>query len=71
MQNSMTGFYVEHKSFTLASSLHSHNKKVSKKLNFIIGRPRTRLRLNSFRYLGPRFWYTVPENLKKLKKRWV
>ena len=37
MQNSMTGFYVEHKSFTLASSLHSHNIKFSKKFNFIIG----------------------------------
>ena len=31
MQNSMTGFDVEHKSFTLASSLHSHNTRFSKK----------------------------------------
>ena len=55
MQNSMTGFGVEHKSFTLAISLHSHNKRFSKKLNFITERPKTRLGLNSFRYLGPRF----------------
>ena len=30
MQNSMTGFDVEHKSFTLASSLHSPNTRFSK-----------------------------------------
>ena len=68
MQNSMTGFDVEHKSFTLTSSLHSHNTRFSKKLNFITERPRTRLGLNSFRYLGPRFWSSVPENFKNLKK---
>ena len=60
----MTGFDVEHKSFTLASSLHSHNTRFSKNLNFIT----ERLGLNSFRYLGPRFWSSVPENLKNLKK---
>ena len=30
MQNSLTGFDVEHKSFTFASSLHSHNTRFSK-----------------------------------------
>ena len=65
MQNSITGFYVEHKSFTLAISLYSHIKTFSKKLNFIIGRPRTRLGLNSFSYLSQRFWSGVPENWKK------
>ena len=64
----MTGFDVEHKVFTLASSLHSHNTRFSKNLNFIIGCPRTRLGLNSFRYLSPRFWSSVPENLKYFKK---
>ena len=62
MQNSTTGFEVEHKSFTLASSLHSHNTSLSKKLNFITERPRTRLGLNSFRYSGTRFRSSVPEN---------
>ena len=57
----MTGFDVEHNSFTLGSSLHSHNTK----LNFITERPRT----NSFRYLGPRFLSSVPENLKKIKRK--
>ena len=43
IQNSMTGFHVDHKSFTLASSLHSHNTRFSKKLNFVTERPRTRV----------------------------
>ena len=68
MQNSMTGFDVEHKTFTLTSSLHSHNTRFSEKLNFISERPRTRLGLNYFRYSGPRFWSSVTDNFKKLKK---
>ena len=64
----MTGFDVEHKSFTLPSCRHSHITRISKKLNFITERPRTILGLNSFKYSGPRFWSSVPENLKKLKK---
>ena len=67
MKNSMTGFNVEHKKFTLASFLHSYNTRFSKKLNFITERPRTRLGLNSCRHLGPRFWSSVPKNLKKYK----
>ena len=59
----MTGFDVKHKSFTLASSLHSYGTRFFKKLNFIIRGPRTRLGLNSFRY--KRFWSSVPETLKK------
>ena len=35
MLNSTTEFDVEHKSFTFASSLHSHNTRFPKKLNFI------------------------------------
>ena len=54
--------------FTLASSLHSHNTRFCKKLSFFTARPRTRLGLNSFRYLGPRFWSSFRENKKKLKK---
>ena len=64
----MTGFDVKHKSFTLISSLHSHNTTFSKKLNFITEKPRTRLGLNSFRYLSLRIWSSVPENLKYFKK---
>ena len=64
MQNSMTQFDVKDKSFSFASFLHSHNTRFSKKLNFITERPGTRLGLNSFRYLGPRFWTCVPENEK-------
>ena len=59
IQNNMTGFDVEHKSFTLTSSLHSHNTRFSKKINFITKRPR--LGLNSFRFLGQKFWSSVPE----------
>ena len=73
IQNSITGFDVEHKSFTLTSSLHLHYTRFSKKLNFITERHRTRLGLNFFRYFGPRFWSSVPESLKKIKKdefRW-
>ena len=62
MQKSMTGFDVEYKSFTLASSLHSHKTRFSKKINFITERRKTILGLNSFRDLGPRFWPSVPEN---------
>ena len=66
MQNSMTEFEVEHKkTFILASSLHSHNTKFSKKLYLITERHRTRLCLNSIRFLGPRFWLSVPEKKKK------
>ena len=52
MQNSMPGFEVEHESFTLSISLHLHNIRFPEKLNFITGRPRIRVGLNSFRYLG-------------------
>ena len=62
MKNNMPGFHVGHKSFTLACTLHSLNTWFSKKLNFITERLRTRLGLNSFRYLGPKFWSSVPEN---------
>ena len=52
----------------LASSAHSHNTRFSKKKNFITERPRTRLGLNCFKYLGPKFWSSVPETFKNLKK---
>ena len=68
MRNTITGFDVEHNRFTLASSVHSHNTRFSKKMNFITERPRTRLGLNCFRYLGPKFWSSVPETFKNLKK---
>ena len=66
MRNTITGFDVEHNRFTLASSVHSHNTRFSKKMNFITERPRTRQ--NCFRYLGPKFWSSVPETFKNLKK---
>ena len=68
MRNTITGFDVDHNRFTLASSAHSHNTRFSKKKNFITERPRTRLGLNCFKYLGPKFWSSVPETFKNLKK---
>ena len=68
MRNTITGFDVDHNRFTLASSAHSHNTRFSKKMNFITERPRTRLGLNCFKYLGPKFWSSVPEAFKNLKK---
>ena len=68
MCNTITGFDVDHNRFTFASSAHSHNTRFSKKKNFITERPTTRLCLNCFKYLGPKFWSSVPETFKKLKK---
>ena len=68
MQNTIRGFEVDHNCFTPVSSLHSHNTRFSKKSNFILERPRTLLGLSSFRYLGPKLWSSVPENIKNLKK---
>ena len=64
MHNTITGFDVEQNRFTLASSVHSHNIRFSRKINFINKRPR-RLGLNCFRYLGPKFWCTF-KNLKNI-----
>ena len=63
----MTGFDVEHNRFTLTSSVYSHNTRFSKKMNFITQRHGTKLGVNCFRYLGPKFWTSVPEKLKTLK----
>ena len=63
----MYGLNVEHKSFTLASSLHSHNIIFFKTFNVITERLRRRLGLNFFRYLGLKLWSSFPENLKHLK----
>ena len=69
MGNTKTSFDVHHNRFTLASSAHSHNTRFSKKKkNFITVRPRTRLGLNCFKYLGPKFWSSVSETFKNLKK---
>ena len=68
MQNTISGFEVDHKCFTPVSSIHSHNTRFSKKSNFVLERPRTLLGLSSFRYLGPKLWSSVPENIKNLKK---
>ena len=67
MLNTLRGFEVDHSCFTPISIVHSHNTRHSKNNNFVVERPRTRLGLNSFRYLGPKLWSSVPENLKKLK----
>ena len=70
MRNTITGFNVGHNRFTFASSIHSHSTRFSKKKkNFITKRPNTRLGLNCFIYLDPKFWSSVPENFKNLKKR--
>ena len=68
MPNTITGFDVEHNRFMFARSVFSHTTRFSKKTNFITERPRRILGLNCFRYLGPKFWSSVPENLKNLKK---
>ena len=39
MHNTIRGFDVEHNRFTLASSVHLHNTRFSKKINFITKRP--------------------------------
>ena len=66
IQNSMTEFDVEHKSFTLAISLHSQNTRFSKKLNFMFERPRTRLSLNSLDIRVQSFGLVSKKN--KIKK---
>ena len=50
----------EHNCFTLASSVNSHNK--SFQLSFITERPR--IRLNCFKYLGPKL-LSVSQKLLK------
>ena len=67
MRNTITGFDVDHNRFTLASSAHSHNTRFSKK-KIISERPRTELGLNCFKDLGPKFWSSVPETFKNLKR---
>ena len=39
-------------------SLHSHNTRFSKIINFLTQRPRKKFGLNSFRNLGPKFWFS-------------
>ena len=68
MHNTLKVFYVEHNRFTLACSVHSHNTRFSKKINYITERPKTRLGLNCLKYLGLKFWFSVPETFK-LRKR--
>ena len=65
MHNTISGFGVDHNRFTLASSAHSQKQSFQKKKNFITI---TRLGLNCFKYLGPKFWSNVPETLENLKK---
>ena len=66
MRYTITGSDVEHNRFTLASSVHAYNTKFKKKI-FITVRPSTRLGLNCFRYLVPKFWSSIPETFKNLK----
>ena len=67
MLNTLRGFEVDHSCFTPVSMVHSHNIRHWKNNNFVVEKPRTDLGLNSFRYLGPKLWSSVPENLKNLK----
>ena len=66
IHNITTGFDVKYNRFPLASSVHLQNTRFSQKMNFIIERPRTRLGLNCFRYLGPEYWSSIPETFKNL-----
>ena len=68
MCNTITGFDVENNRFTLANSVCSHNTRFSKSLNFLTEKPLIKHGLNCFRYLGPRFWSSVPEIYINLKK---
>ena len=60
-------FDVEYIRFTLASCVNSHNTWFSNKLNYITKRPKTRLSLICFGYLGPKFCL-VSRNFQKLKE---
>ena len=68
MCNTKTGFDVKRNIFTLASSVHSNNTRFSKNFNLSTERHRTRLGLNCFKYLGPKFWSSVLETYKNSKK---
>ena len=68
MLNTLRGFEVDHSCFTPVSMVHTHYTRHSKNNNFVIERPRTQLGLNSFKYLGPKLWSSVPEIFKNLKK---
>ena len=61
MQPTLTEYDVDHYSFT---PVYSHNTRFSKNLNFVIEKPRSGLGQTSLRYLGPKFWYSVPDYLK-------
>ena len=68
MGNTITGSDVEHNRFTLAISVHSHSRRLKKKKNFITERPRKRLCLGCYKFLGSKFCSSVPETFKNLKK---
>ena len=64
MQNNLSGLDVDYSSFTPVYSVQLHDTRFSRKLNYISERPRARLGQTSFRYLEPKFWSSVPDNLK-------
>ena len=67
MLNTLRGFEVDHSCFTPVSMVHTRSTKHSINNHFAVERCRLELGLNSFRYLGPKLWYSVPEFLKNLK----
>ena len=45
---------------------HNYNTRLSTKSNFYLNLPRTNLGKNSFSFIGPKVWQSVPEELKSL-----
>ena len=68
MSNTLSRIDVDHNKFTIAISVYSQNMRFLKVLNFIIERPRTRLGLIYIKYLGPKFWSSLPKAFKNLQK---
>ena len=68
MHNTITRFDVDHNRFTLTNFVHSHDTRFSKKMKFITERLGTRIGLHCFKYLGSKFWSSVLETFKHLKK---
>ena len=68
MMITLRGLEVDNSCFTPVSMVHTHYTRHSKNNNFVIERPRTQLGLNSFKYLGPKLWSSVPEISINLKK---
>ena len=66
MLNTLRGFEVDHSCFTPVSIVYTHNTRQSEINNFVVWRPRTRICVNFFKYLGHQLWSSVSEKLKRM-----